>query len=110
MRRPDASLLPGRDGQGGPPGGIRGPAAASRGGGVTVSLPSHPLAPSPLSLLSAFPLSSVFPGGESLAYDVNGGQFVPLIGVIAVGVIGEVKRNERAKKEDTTVHYTPAAA
>lgn len=35
---------------------------------------------------------------------------MPLIGVIAVGVIGEVKRNERAKKEDTTVHYTPAAA
>lgn len=75
-----------------------------QGAGVLLLVSPHLLAPSLLA-----PLSSVFPGGDNLVYDVNSGQFVPLIGVIAVGVIGQAKRNERAKKEDTTVHYTPAA-
>lgn len=89
-----------------PAGGIKGPAAPLRGGGVTVILPSYPLGPSPPS---HFPPLFLFPSVLA-ARDVKGGQFVPLIGVIAATVIDDVKRNERVKKKKTTVHYTPAAA
>lgn len=77
---------------------------------MLLSSPLIPLLLLPSRFFQLFLFPSVLPGGDSLGGDVNGGQFVPLIGVISVRVVGKVKRNERVKKEDTTVHYTPAAA
>lgn len=111
MRRTDASLLPGSAGWEGPPlGGLEVLLGVKGRWCSCYVLPSYPLGSTPLALLPALPFRRSFRGGDGLAYDAYGGQFVPLIGVISATVTGEVKRNEKVKKEDTTVHHTPAAA